>query len=208
MQTGERQTARLRINYLKSILAKDITFFDTEARDSNFIFHISSDAILVQDAIGDKTGHVLRYLCQFIAGFVIGFLSVWQLTLLTLGVVPLIAIAGGGYAIVMSTISEKSEAAYADAGKVAEEVMSQVRTVYAFVGEEKAVKSYSNSLKKALKLSKRSGLAKGLGVGLTYSLLFCAWALLFWYASLLVRHGKTNGAKAFTTILNVIYSGL
>ncbi|KAL1217374.1 ABC transporter B family member 14 [Cardamine amara subsp. amara] len=207
MQTGERQTARLRINYLKSILAKDITFFDTEARDSNFIFHISSDVILVQDAIGDKTGHVLRYLCQFIAGFVIGFLSVWQLTLLTLGVVPLIAIAGGGYAIVMSTISEKSEAAYADAGKVAEEVMSQVRTVFAFVGEEKAVKTYSNSLKKALKLSKRSGVAKGLGVGLTYSLLFCAWALLFWYASLLVRQGKTNGAKAFTTILNVIYSG-
>ncbi|XP_010480688.1 PREDICTED: ABC transporter B family member 14 [Camelina sativa] len=207
MQTGERQTARLRINYLKSILAKDITFFDTETRDSNFIYHISSDAILVQDAIGDKTGHVLRYLCQFIAGFVIGFLSVWQLTLLTLGVVPLIAVAGGGYAIVMSTISEKSETAYADAGKVAEEVMSQVRTVYAFVGEEKAVKSYSNSLKKALKLSKKSGFAKGLGVGLTYSLLFFAWALLFWYASLLVRHGKTSGAKAFTTILNVIYSG-
>ncbi|KAG7593128.1 ABC transporter type 1 transmembrane domain superfamily [Arabidopsis thaliana x Arabidopsis arenosa] len=207
MQTGERQTARLRINYLKSILAKDITFFDTEARDSNLIFHISSDAILVQDAIGDKTDHVLRYLSQFIAGFVIGFLSVWQLTLLTLAVVPLIAVAGGGYAIIMSTISEKSETAYADAGKVAEEVMSQVRTVYAFVGEEKAVKSYSNSLKKALKLGKRSGLAKGLGVGLTYSLLFCSWALLLWYASLLVRHGKTNGAKAFTTILNVIFSG-
>ncbi|KAL0705413.1 hypothetical protein Bca4012_071838 [Brassica carinata] len=203
MQTGERQTARLRIIYLKSILAKDITFFDTEARDSNFIFHISSDTILVQDAIGDKTGHVLRYLCQFIAGFVIGFLSVWQLTLLTLAVVPLIAIAGGGYALIMSTISKKSEAAYADAGKVAEEV----RTVYAYVGEEKAVNSYSKSLKKALKLGKRSGLAKGLGVGLTYGLLFCAWALLFWYASLLVRHGKTNGAKAFTTILNVIYSG-
>ncbi|CAF1928474.1 unnamed protein product [Brassica napus] len=207
MQTGERQTARLRIIYLKSILAKDITFFDTEARDSNFIFHISSDTILVQDAIGDKTGHVLRYLCQFIAGFVIGFLSVWQLTLLTLAVVPLIAIAGGGYALIMSTISKKSEAAYADAGKVAEEVLSQVRTVYAYVGEEKAVNSYSKSLKKALKLGKRSGLAKGLGVGLTYGLLFCAWALLFWYASLLVRHGKTNGAKAFTTILNVIYSG-
>ncbi|KAF3588559.1 hypothetical protein F2Q69_00028106 [Brassica cretica] len=206
-QTGERQTARLRINYLKAILAKDITFFDTEARDSNLIFHISSDAILVQDAIGDKTGHVLRYLSQFVAGFVVGFLSVWQLTLLTLAVVPLIAIAGGGYAIIMSTISEKSEVAYADAGKVAEEVISQVRTVYAFVGEEKAVNSYSNSLKKALKLCKRSGLAKGLGVGLTYSLLFCAWALLLWYASLLVRHGKTNGAKAFTTILNVIFSG-
>ena len=66
----------------------------------------------------------MQYLSQFFAGFAIGFLSVWQLTLLTLAVVPLIAIAGGGYAIVMSTISEKSEAAYADAGQVAEEVCS------------------------------------------------------------------------------------
>lgn len=54
MQTGERQTARLRLKYLQSILKKDITFFDTEARDANILFHISSDAILVQDAIGDK----------------------------------------------------------------------------------------------------------------------------------------------------------
>lgn len=54
MQTGERQTARLRLKYLQLVLRKDISFFDTEARASNIIFHISSDAILVQDAIGDK----------------------------------------------------------------------------------------------------------------------------------------------------------
>lgn len=46
----------------------------------------------------------------------------WQLTLLTLAVVPLIAIAGGAYTVTMSTLSEKGEAAYAEAGKVAEEV--------------------------------------------------------------------------------------
>ncbi|GAV56723.1 ABC_tran domain-containing protein/ABC_membrane domain-containing protein [Cephalotus follicularis] len=207
MQTGERQTARLRIKYLQSVLKKDITFFDEEAGDSNIIFHISSDAILVQDAIGDKTGHTLRYLSQFIAGFVIGFTSVWQLTLLTLAVVPLIAIAGGAYTIVMSTLSEKGEAAYAEAGKVADEVISQVRTVYSFVGEDKAVETYFISLRKALQLGKKSGIAKGLGVGITYGLLLCAWALLLWYASILVRHKNTNGGKAFTTILNVIFSG-
>lgn len=152
MQTGERQTARLRLKYLQSVLRKDMNFFDTEARDSNIIFHISSDAILVQDAIGDKvnkqnicgqslvlnldhvtqivfhvllmqTGHALRYISQFIAGFAIGFFSVWQLTLLTLGVVPLIAVAGGAYTVTMSTLSEKGELAYAEAGKVAEEVI-------------------------------------------------------------------------------------
>ncbi|XP_057424427.1 ABC transporter B family member 13-like [Lotus japonicus] len=207
MQTGERQTARLRLKYLQSVLKKDINFFDNEARDANILFHISSDAILVQDAIGDKTGHAMRYLSQFIVGFAVGFMSVWQLTLLTLAVVPLIAIAGGTYTIIMSTLSEKGEAAYAEAGKVAEEVISQVRTVYSFVGEEKAVSSYSKSLDKALKLGKKSGFAKGVGVGFTYGLLFCAWALLLWYASILVMHHRTNGGKAFTTIINVIFSG-
>ncbi|KAJ0086194.1 hypothetical protein Patl1_09515 [Pistacia atlantica] len=201
-----RQLA-LRLKYLQSVLRKDMTFFDTEARDANIIFHISSDAILVQDAIGDKTGHSLRYLAQFFVGFAVGFASVWQLTLLTLAVVPLITVAGGAYTITMSTLSEKGEAAYAEAGKIAEEVISQVRTVYAFGGEDKAIEAYSRSLKNALKLGKKSGLAKGVGVGITYGLLFCAWALLLWYASILVRHGHTNGGKAFTTIINVVFSG-
>ncbi|XP_048433259.1 ABC transporter B family member 13 [Pyrus x bretschneideri] len=206
-RTGERQTARLRMKYLQSVLNKDINFFDTEARDTNIIFHISSDAILVQDAIGDKTGHALRYLSQFLTGFAIGFTSVWQLTLLTLAVVPFIAIAGGAYTITMSTLSEKGEAAYAEAGKVAEEVISQIRTVYSFGGEDRSIEAYSTSLNKALKLGKKTGVAKGVGVGFTYGLLFCAWALLLWYASILVRHHDTNGGKAFTTIINVIFSG-
>ncbi|XP_025013553.1 ABC transporter B family member 13 isoform X2 [Ricinus communis] len=107
----------------------------------------------------------------------------------------------------MSTLSEKGEAAYAEAGKVAEEVISQIRTVYSFVGEDKAIEAYSKSLNKALKLGKKSGVAKGVGVGFTYGLLFCAWALLLWYASILVRHHHINGAKAFTMIINVIFSG-
>ncbi|KAF5767339.1 putative ABC-type xenobiotic transporter [Helianthus annuus] len=207
MQTGERQTARLRFKYLQSVLRKDIKFFDTKAKDQNILFHISSDAILVQDAIGDKIGHGLRYLSQFFVGFVVGFTSVWQLTLLTLAIVPLIAFAGGAYTMIMSTLSEKSEAAYAESGKIAEENISQIRTVYSFVGENKAIDLYSRSLQNALKLARKSGFAKGIGIGFTYALLFCAWALLLWYAGILVQHHHTNGGKAFTTIINVIFSG-
>lgn len=76
------------------------------------------------------------------------------------------------------------------------------------MGEDRAVEAYSKSLTNALKLGKKSGVAKGVGVGLTYGLLYCAWAFLLWYASFLVRHKVTNGGKAFTTIINVIFSGL
>lgn len=88
------------------------------------------------------------------------------------------------------------------------QIISQVRTVYSFVGEDRAVESYSNSLDNGLELGKKSGIAKGVGVGSTYALLFCSWALLLWYAGLLVRHHVTSGGKAFTTIINVIFSGL
>jgi len=87
-------------------------------------------------------------------------------------------------------------------------VFSQIRTVYSYVGEGNAIEAYSKSLETALKLGKKSGLAKGLGVGCTFGLLFCAWALLLWFAGVLVIHRVTNGGKAFTTILNVIFSGL
>ncbi|CAL1411420.1 unnamed protein product [Linum trigynum] len=207
MQTGERQTARLRLQYLQSVLKRDMNFFDTEARDLNIVFHISSDTILIQDAIGDKVGHALRYLGQFVVGFFLGFAFVWQLTLLTLAVVPLIAVAGGGYTIIMTTLSQKGEAAYAEAAKVAEEAISQIRTVYSFVGEDEAVNSYSKTLKKALKWGQKSGVTKGVGIGLTYGLQFCAWGLLLWYSSILISHKKTNGGKAFSTIANVIFSG-
>lgn len=63
MQTGERQTARLRVKYIQSVLQQDMTFFDTEAREENILYRISSDAILVQDAIGDKVKQLAILLC-------------------------------------------------------------------------------------------------------------------------------------------------
>jgi ATP-binding cassette subfamily B (MDR/TAP) protein 1 len=76
------------------------------------------------------------------------------------------------------------------------------------VGEAKSLKAYTDSLQNTLALGKKAGLAKGLGVGCTYGLLFGAWALLLWYASTLVMSGVTNGGQAFTTILNVIIAGM
>jgi ATP-binding cassette subfamily B (MDR/TAP) protein 1 len=61
-------------------------------------------------------------MARFIAGFAVGFSSVWQLTLVTLAVVPVIALAGGAYAVVMIGITSKSQKAYSKAGEIAEEV--------------------------------------------------------------------------------------
>ncbi|KNA06481.1 hypothetical protein SOVF_180640, partial [Spinacia oleracea] len=153
-----------------------------------------------------QIGHCVRYLSQSIVGMIIGFVLVWQLTLVTVAIIPLMVVAGA-YTVILSNLSQKAETAYAESGKIAEENLSQIRTVYAFGGESRAIKAYTKSLRKAIELGKKSGVTKGIGMGLTFALLLCTWALLLWYASVLVRHQKTNGGKAFATIFNVIFSG-
>ncbi|XP_024534012.1 ABC transporter B family member 10 isoform X3 [Selaginella moellendorffii] len=206
--TGERQSARMRVAYLKAMLSQDVGFFDTDTTTGEIVNGISSDTALVQEAIGAKAGNYLHYMARFVAGFAVGFSSVWQLTLVTLAVVPGIALAGGLYAHTMIGLTTKNQKAYAKAGNVAEQSISQVRTVYSFVQEEQAVDSYARALETTLEIGKKSGLAKGMGIGATYGLTIGAWSLLLWYAGVLVRNGTTNGGEAFTTILNVVIAGL
>jgi ATP-binding cassette subfamily B (MDR/TAP) protein 1 len=66
MQTGERQAACMRVRYLQAVLKQDVTFFDTDAvRTGDVMSVISSDTLLVQDAVSEKvmsfTGCLLKY---------------------------------------------------------------------------------------------------------------------------------------------------
>ena len=80
--------------------------------------------------------------------------------------------------------------------------------VYSFAGEKKAVQSFSDSLALTLKLGYKGGLAKGLGLGVTYSILFFSWALILWYGGELIHDGETNGGKAITAIFAAIIGGM
>ncbi|KAF9617406.1 hypothetical protein IFM89_036327 [Coptis chinensis] len=208
MYTGERQASKMRMAYLRSMLNQDISLFDTESSKGEVTAAITSDIIVIQDAISEKAGNFLHYMSRFVAGFAIGFAQVWQISLVTLSIVPFIALAGGVYAYIGTRLVERVRKSYVKAGEIAEEVFGNVRTVQAFVGEEKAVESYKTALMKAYKYGKMGGLAKGLGLGSMHFVLFCSWALLVWFNSIVVHKGIASGGEAFTTMINVLISGL
>ena len=54
MYTGERQAGALRRRYLEAVLKQDVGFFDTDARTGDIVFSVSTDTLLVQDAISEK----------------------------------------------------------------------------------------------------------------------------------------------------------
>lgn len=61
-------------------------------------------------------------MATFVTGFVVGFTAAWQLALVTLAVVPLIAVIGGIHAATLSKLSGKSQDALSQAGNIAEQV--------------------------------------------------------------------------------------
>ncbi|GJZ45763.1 SGNH hydrolase-type esterase domain-containing protein, partial [Tanacetum coccineum] len=54
MVTGERQAARIRNLYLKTILRQDISFFDKERNTGEVVGRMSGDTVPIQDAMGEK----------------------------------------------------------------------------------------------------------------------------------------------------------
>ncbi|KAG6403779.1 hypothetical protein SASPL_136011 [Salvia splendens] len=208
MWSGERQSTKMRIRYLEAALNQDIQFFDTEIRTSDVVFAINTDAVMVQDAISEKLGNFLHYMATFVSGFVVGFSAVWQLALVTLAVVPLIAVIGAIHTITLAKLSGKSQEALSQAGNIAEQTLVQIRTVLAFVGESRALQDYSAALKVSQRIGYKSGFSKGMGLGATYFTVFCCYALLLWYGGYLVRHHYTNGGLAIATMFAVMIGGL
>ncbi|KAL8504448.1 hypothetical protein ACS0TY_015858 [Phlomoides rotata] len=208
MWSGERQSTKMRIVYLEAALNQDIQYFDTQVRTSDVVFAINTDAVMVQDAISEKLGNFLHYMATFVSGFVVGFTAVWQLALVTLAVVPLIAVIGAIHTVTLAKLSGKSQEALSEAGNIAEQTLVQIRTVLAFVGESRALQAYSAALRVSQRIGYKSGFSKGLGLGATYFTVFCCYALLLWYGGYLVRHHYTNGGLAIATMFAVMIGGL
>ncbi|KAJ6394068.1 hypothetical protein OIU77_023324 [Salix suchowensis] len=153
-------------------------------------------------------GKVMHYISRFLVGFIIGFIRVWQISLVTLSMLPFIAVAGGIYAYIATTLIVNVRKSYVDASQIAQEVIGNIRTVQSFTGEERAVRSYKEALRNTYKYGRKAGLAKGLGMGTLQSLLFLSWALLVWYTSIVVHKNIANGGDSFTTMLNVLIAGV
>jgi len=129
MYTGERQVIALRKAYLDAVLRQDVGFFDTDARTGDIVFGVSTDTLLVQDAIGEKVGNFIHYISTFLAGLVVGFVAAWRLALLSVAVIPAIAFAGGLYAYTLTGLTSKSRESYANAGVVAEQVTDSLASL-------------------------------------------------------------------------------
>ncbi|CAL4950332.1 unnamed protein product [Urochloa decumbens] len=208
MITGERQAARIRNLYLKTILRQEIAFFDKYTSTGEVVGRMSGDTVLIQDAMGEKVGKFVQLVVTFLGGFIVAFAQGWLLTLVMMATIPPLVVAGAVMSNVVAKMASLGQAAYAESSVVVEQTIGSIRTVASFTGEKRAVEKYNKSLKSAYKSGVREGLAAGLGMGTVMVLLFCGYSLGIWYGAKLILEKGYTGAKVMNVIFAVLTGSL
>ncbi|CAN0885243.1 ABC transporter B family member 11 [Linum grandiflorum] len=204
MVTGERQAARIRGLYLKTILRQDISFFDKETNTGEVIGRMSGDTVLIQDAMGEKVGKFIQLIATFIGGFVIAFMKGWLLTLVMMTTIPLVVVIGSVISLMVARMTTQGQTAYAKAATVVEQTIGSIRIVASFTGEKQAIESYKKHLVTAYNSGTSEGLASGLGLGLLTMIMFCSYALAIWFGGKMILEKGYSGGEVLNVLVAVL----
>nr|XP_034375050.1 ATP-dependent translocase ABCB1 isoform X3 [Arvicanthis niloticus] len=192
-----RQIHKIRQKFFHAIMNQEIGWFDVhDVGELNT--RLTDDVSKINDGIGDKIGMFFQNITTFLAGFIIGFISGWKLTLVILAVSPLIGLSSALWAKVLTSFTNKELHAYAKAGAVAEEVLAAIRTVIAFGGQKKELERYNKNLEEAKNIGIRKTITASISIGIAYLLVYAAYALAFWYGTTLVLSNEYSIGQVLT----------
>ncbi|XP_060717198.1 ATP-binding cassette, sub-family B (MDR/TAP), member 4 [Tachysurus vachellii] len=198
-----RQVKRLRKLFFHSIIKQDIGWFDVN-ETGQLNTRLADDILKINEGIGDKLGTLLQSITTFLSGFIIGFIKGWKLTLVIISISPLLGISAAVITKVMTSFTSREQTSYAKAGAVAEEVLSSIRTVFAFGGQKKELKRYQKNLEDAKNVGIKKAITVNIAVGFTYFMIYMSYALSFWYGSTLIFAGEYDIGNLLTVFFAVV----
>ncbi|GMF60542.1 unnamed protein product [Phytophthora fragariaefolia] len=216
--TASRQSKRIRSLYVNAIVTKEIGWFDVN-EPMQLSSRVADATITIQDGIGSKMSDMLHFTATVVSGIVIAFVKGWELTLILLAVVPFVAISGMLAKKVIVAATHSAIQSYAEAGAVAQESLSNIRTVHMFNSVQHFLEKYSRALETATSAGIKKSFAVGWGSGLMYMMVFLNYALGFFIGAVFIAHdnldGRTctgsgcyNGGRVLTVFFTVMQGAM
>ncbi|KAM5476044.1 multidrug-resistance transporter mdr5 [Microsporum audouinii] len=204
--TAIRSVRKLRLHYIKAILRQEMAYFDTYTPGS-VATRISNNANLIQTGMSEKVGTCCQGVAMLIAAFVVAFTQNWRLTLPVATSIPTAVTLVGITVALDAKLEAKILDIYSKAGGLVEETLGSIRVVVAFGAGDRLRKKYDDHLEAA----KGFGVKKGPVLGVQYSseffIMYCAYALAFWYGIKLLLQGKIGSGGEILTVLFSIVIG-
>uniref|UniRef100_A0A673FKD3 ATP-binding cassette sub-family B member 10, mitochondrial n=1 Tax=Sinocyclocheilus rhinocerous TaxID=307959 RepID=A0A673FKD3_9TELE len=164
--SGQQIVRKLRESLFSSILMQEVGFFD-KTRTGELINRLSADTTIVGHCLTDNLSGGLRSLAQAGAGVGMMLYVSPSLAGFVLMVVPPIACLAVIFGKFLRSISRRTQDALAEATQLAEERISNIRTVRAFGKELTEVQKYSEKVDHIFELAKKEAVLSAGFYGVT-----------------------------------------
>ena len=211
-----RQMNTLKIKYFQLVLNQEQSWFD-EHNSFEFSTKIQSQLEQIELGLGDRFSQIILMIADIVAGFVVGFMTSWQLTLVICSSFPIIAIS----VFITDNFSEKlvikTKELNEKAGGISEELLYNIKTVASFCNFDYEIFRYNEIITEISKYEQKRLLIEGLSYGLLYTASFVSVGFSVLVARNLIIDEKVNyttknpynGGDILTvvmSVINVIYS--
>ncbi|XP_059062838.1 ATP-binding cassette sub-family B member 10, mitochondrial [Achroia grisella] len=164
--SGQRMTQSLRKQAYGAIMRQEPAWF-SRTSTGELVNRLSADTQLVGRNLSQNVSDGLRSFVMVCAGTGMMIYMSPSLALVGLCVVPPVSMLGIMYGRFIRGITRQMQDTLADTSKLAEEKISNIKTVKAFSKEEAECTSYSQKIENILKLAYKESLAVGSFYGLT-----------------------------------------
>lgn len=151
---------------------------------------------------------VIQGVAGIVAGLTIAFIASWQLTLIILGLIPIIGAAGYFQIRSLSGFGAKSRAAYENAGKTAVESIASIRTVITLTQEKTMSKLFEHHCQLPHSLTITGARVSALGFAFSQAAPFLAWSVAFFYGSRLVIWGIYDSQAIIQSMFAIIFTSM
>ncbi|KAF9942226.1 Multidrug resistance protein 1 [Mortierella alpina] len=206
---GETMSRRMRTRSFTAIITQEMGFFDREENSTGALSsRLATDAYQMHELVSQIMKLSFQTIVTVAIGLGFAFNQSWRLTLVILALIPLI---GASQYFAMGTLagfSTKTKKAYEQSGRIANEAITNIRTVVALAKESDFEARYFKVTEKPHAFALRRAYVGSIGYALSQGVMFWTYAVGFYAGYRFVKAGLMDWGDLFTTMFFVIFMAM
>ena len=202
-----RLSTRLRSVMFNSALSQELGWHDADVNNSSAVaMRLGGDAEIVAGFLQSQLGMIIQNVVTLVVGLVLAFVYSWELTLVVIGLVPLMGLAGYFQFKALSGFSGNTRPMYEEAAVMTSDAVDSIRTVASYTLQDYMTTSYAMRLLLPLQAGRRAAIISGLSHGSSFFLTIGPMALSFYIGAVFVNDGLINFRDVMIVVFVLLYA--